>query len=110
MAKLKRLKIEKFRNVETTELPFGVGFNVLLGLNGTGKTTLLGLVAAVLSSDFSGMREEPFAIEYEIGLREGTITASVRNEEAEQAPLVMMGTIVRRTGSAAWRQAAHATL
>jgi recombinational DNA repair ATPase RecF len=36
VVKLRRLKIEKFRNVEPTELTFGDRFNVLLGLNGTG--------------------------------------------------------------------------
>jgi recombinational DNA repair ATPase RecF len=42
--RLRRLKIEKFRNVVPgTELVFGDGMNVLLGRNGTGKTTLLQL-------------------------------------------------------------------
>lgn len=49
MAKLKKLEILKFRNVQPTTLEFSDRFNVVLGKNGTGKTTLLELVALSLS-------------------------------------------------------------
>jgi energy-coupling factor transporter ATP-binding protein EcfA2 len=81
MAKLKRLKIEKFRNVVPgTELVFNDGYNVLLGQNGTGKTTLLKLIEKVLSSDFSGLEGEAFGLEYEIETYHGRLIATVRNE------------------------------
>lgn len=67
MVKLKRLKINKYRNVRPgTELVFDDGFNLLLGKNGTGKTTLLGLVALVMRNDFTALRDEAFAFEYEL--------------------------------------------
>jgi energy-coupling factor transporter ATP-binding protein EcfA2 len=82
--KLTRLKIESFRNVAPCELRFGGGFNVLLGLNATGKTTLLELIVAALSFDFSKFANEPFAVEYELTFSTGTIVASVRSERAER--------------------------
>ncbi len=49
-----RLKIDRFRNVMPgTVLEFGPTFNVLLGKNATGKSTLLDLVAAVTNDDLS---------------------------------------------------------
>jgi energy-coupling factor transporter ATP-binding protein EcfA2 len=80
MAKLTRLKIEAFRNVEPVELRFGGGFNVLLGLNATGKTTLLDLIAAILSDDFYGLREETFSIEYDLAIEGAELTAFVKSE------------------------------
>jgi Fe-S cluster assembly ATPase SufC len=44
MLKLRRLRVEKFRSVaKGAELSLSDGINVLLGQNGTGKTTLLEL-------------------------------------------------------------------
>lgn len=82
--KLTRLKIESFRNVQPCELRFGDGFNVLLGLNATGKTTLLELIAAALSFDFSKFRDEAFAVEYDLEFSTGKIDASVRSERVER--------------------------
>ena len=77
--KLTRLKIESFRNVEPCELRFGDGFNVLLGLNATGKTTLLELIAAALSFDFCKFEDEAFAVEYDLEFSTGTINAFVKS-------------------------------
>lgn len=98
MAKLKRLKIEKFRNVVPgTELVFNDGFNVLLGQNGTGKTTLLRLMAMALSSDFSALEEEPFAIEWEVATEAGSVTVKIGNQpnrdERIPDPLAMLRAI-----------------
>lgn len=79
-ATLQWLKIHQLRHVEPCELRFSDTYNVLLGLNGTGKTTLLDLIAAALSFNFSKMQKEAFFIEYEIASPEATIRASVRNE------------------------------
>ncbi len=84
--KLKRLKIEKYRNVAPgTELVFNDGFNVLLGQNGTGKTTLLRLIATVLASDFAGLESEEFALEYDLALSEIDVALSIRNEQQADA-------------------------
>ena len=65
-ARLTRLKINRFRDTKPTELHFSAGFNVLLGLNGTGKTTLLDLIAAICSDDLSPYAKEAFDVEYEV--------------------------------------------
>ncbi|MCP3135914.1 AAA family ATPase [Pyxidicoccus xibeiensis] len=81
MVKLKRLKIEKFRNVAPgTELRFRDSMNVLLGKNGTGKTTLLNLIVSLLRWDFSSLLNEPFALEYELLTPRNSTTVRLRNE------------------------------
>jgi energy-coupling factor transporter ATP-binding protein EcfA2 len=79
MLRLRRLKINKFRAVKPgTELAFHDGFNVLLGRNGTGKTTLLKLISMALRFDFSSIRDEDFDIEVEADeILEGTSNSLV---------------------------------
>jgi ABC-type lipoprotein export system ATPase subunit len=77
---LTRLKINKYRHIKPgTELHFNSGFNVLLGKNGTGKTTLLDLISIVISSDFSSLHKEEFNLEYEFDLAALLMIVSVRN-------------------------------
>lgn len=95
MLKLKRLRIDRFRNVKPgTELRFSDGFNVLLGQNGTGKTTLLELISMVVRSNFESLAKEEFAVEYELAEEwEKSIVVIVRNErEQNQEPLVFRAT------------------
>jgi energy-coupling factor transporter ATP-binding protein EcfA2 len=84
MLKLRRLRVEKFRNLARgAELFFSDGINVLLGQNGTGKTTLLELISMVVRSDFSSLAEEEFAIEYEMVVGEVVISVSLRNQRQD---------------------------
>ncbi len=70
---LKSLTLHQFRYIKPgTKLMFTEHFNVLLGRNGTGKTTLLDLLSMVLRADFSALREEEFDIEYEFTHEHGT--------------------------------------
>jgi energy-coupling factor transporter ATP-binding protein EcfA2 len=78
---LTRLVIHKYRNVVPgTALVFNAGKNVLLGKNATGKSTLLNLLATVARSDFSVLKSEEFALEYEMSSPGWQLHASVRNE------------------------------
>lgn len=79
MAKLRRLRIEKFRNVVPgTELRFQDGLNVVLGQNGTGKTSLLELCAMALSGDFSRLEGEELAIAYDLESAHGVLGVEVQ--------------------------------
>ncbi|WP_224244073.1 AAA family ATPase [Hyalangium gracile] len=83
MVKLKRLKIDQFRNVTPgTELRFRDSFNVLLGKNGTGKTTLLNLIVSILSWNFSPLLRAPFSIEYDLEAPGARATIRLRNRLA----------------------------
>lgn len=66
--RLKRLKINKFRNVRPTELVFDDEWNVLLGKNSTGKTTLLELIAATIRGDVGAFEDVDLDIEAELML------------------------------------------
>ncbi len=80
MLKLQWLQVHSFRSVKPgTRLSFSPTLNVPLGQNGTGKTTLLELVAAVASSDFTRLQSEALDVEYELASATGRITARVRN-------------------------------
>ncbi|WP_437494894.1 ATP-binding protein [Sorangium sp. So ce1014] len=110
MLKLRRLRIDKFRGVAPgTELRFSDGLNVLLGQNGTGKTTLLELISMVVRSDFSSLAREEFAVEYELAVPgEATVLVAIGNKEqtsfAETTPRTPIDL------SEHWRPAADVTI
>jgi energy-coupling factor transporter ATP-binding protein EcfA2 len=89
MLKLRRLKVDKFRSLARgAELRFSDGINVLLGQNGTGKTTLLELISMVVRSDFSSLAKEEFAFEYELAVDEGEgAVVRVQNDRQAMDPL-----------------------
>jgi energy-coupling factor transporter ATP-binding protein EcfA2 len=81
MVKLQWLQVNKFRLVQSgTRLTFDPNHNVLLGQNGTGKTTLLNLVAAAIRSSFADFQDEEFDLSYELASEHAVATLSVRNE------------------------------
>ncbi len=85
--RLKRLKIEKYRGVApNTELVFNDGMNVLLGRNGTGKTTLLQLIAIVTRSAFGALVGEEFSFEYDVSFDQLGFRVSLSNRAIESAP------------------------
>ncbi len=79
--KLLRLRIHRYRGVAPeTELLFSPSLNVVVGDNGTGRTTLLELLATVLGSDFSGLQREAFSLEYTLSLAGMEIHVRASNE------------------------------
>jgi energy-coupling factor transporter ATP-binding protein EcfA2 len=87
MVKLKRLKIEKYRNVKPgTELHFRDSLTIMLGRNGTGKTTLLNLIVQLLSWDFTRLQDEPVDLEYGLLTAEGELLVRVRSELIQEPP------------------------
>ncbi|MCY1018563.1 AAA family ATPase [Pyxidicoccus sp. MSG2] len=107
MLKLQWLQVHQFRSVQPgTRLSFSPSLNVLLGENGTGKTMLLELVAAVASSDFSALKAESFDLEYELTSDTGRITVRVRNEAGEGGTGLVMDLVVA-PGDMAWPLVIH---
>ncbi|MBZ4418433.1 AAA family ATPase [Myxococcus sp. RHSTA-1-4] len=85
--KLTRLVVHHYRNVTPgTELVFSPARNLVLGENGTGRTTLLELLATVVGSDFSGLIHEAFALEYELSFPGMKLHVYVRNEQPSATP------------------------
>lgn len=78
--RLKKLEIRSFRHVAPgARLIFHSRRNVLLGKNATGKTTLLSLVAAIVSSVFVEYAGEPFDLSYELVTPHARLKASLKN-------------------------------
>lgn len=108
MLKLQWLQVYQYRTVRPgTRLSFSPSFNVLLGENGTGKTTLLELVAAVVSSDFSALRQEAFDLEYALASDTGRITVRVRNSPAESEGLGLAMNITVAPRNMLWPLSIH---
>lgn len=85
--RLERLKIHRFRDVAPgTELRFSHGWNVLLGRNATGKTTLLHLISMALRGNFQELRGEDFDLEYELTNEEAYLKVRLANERQETTP------------------------
>ncbi|NMO20906.1 AAA family ATPase [Pyxidicoccus fallax] len=80
--KLTRLVVHHYRHVTPgTELVFSPTLNLVLGENGTGRTTLLELISTVVGSDFSGLIHEAFALEYDLAFPGMKLHVYVRNEQ-----------------------------
>lgn len=79
--KLTKLQIHKYRGVAPgTELTFSASRSLVVGRNGTGRSTLLDLVSRVLCSDFSGLAHEEFSLEYDLTFPGMKIHVRARNE------------------------------
>jgi len=57
--KIERINIEKFRHLRNVEIPIGSKITIIAGGNGTGKTSILGLLSHIFTSkskDLNGKR------------------------------------------------------
>lgn len=90
--RLRSLKVHAFRDVwPGTELHFGDGFHLILGKNGTGKSTLLELLGAVSTLDFKRpfFAETPFHLEASLAIGNVALHATIkRTFEAQNVPSV----------------------
>lgn len=61
MRKIESVIIENFWGDKTVTLNFNDDVNFLIGVNGSGKTTIINLVAACLNADFSTLDKAQFS-------------------------------------------------
>jgi energy-coupling factor transporter ATP-binding protein EcfA2 len=61
---LRWLQISRYEQFEPVRLTFSPHENLILGLNGAGKSQLLKLIRAILCLDFGELLRQPFAIEF----------------------------------------------
>lgn len=88
MLQLKHLEILRFRSVPPgTRLTFNSGHNILLGKNGTGKTTLLKLIAAAASVNFHEFQEEEFELAWVMTLGEHELRCKASHVKEPPSPL-----------------------
>lgn len=86
--RLRYLLIHRFRHVVSgSEMEFSDAIVAVLGKNGTGKTNLLELLAAIWTWDFSAFGEESVHVQYRFAARcsdgrEGNVEVELRNEQA----------------------------
>jgi len=60
------LQIHRYEQFEPVRIEFSNQENLILGINGAGKTSLLRLIRAVLSLDFGELRDRVFDVEFEL--------------------------------------------
>jgi energy-coupling factor transporter ATP-binding protein EcfA2 len=90
---LRSLTIGKYRDLEPCALRFHPAQNILLGKNGTGKTTLLDLVSMIVRSDLSSLARTEFDITYAFELSIGE-TVQVRIDNRRPAAPSTTPTVV----------------
>ena len=56
---LKKLELSNFKMFESLSLNFNPGFNLILGANGVGKTTILEAASVAISGFLAGMEDVP---------------------------------------------------
>lgn len=83
---LRSLTVHRYRSVKPgTTLTFARGTNVILGRNGTGKTTLLNVVAALISGNLRLLEEPEYDLAYSIDCNEGSLAARVQSSRRNLA-------------------------
>ena len=60
MNKVDSISIEGFWGNHSLKIPFHDDVNFLIGVNGSGKTTVINLIAAVLTADFETLDRYDF--------------------------------------------------
>lgn len=87
---LRWLQIHRYEQFAPVRVEFSERENLVLGINGAGKTRLLKLLRAVLGLDFGELRERPFDVEFELATVSAQnvstpvlITGRVQNGSAE---------------------------
>ena len=82
MFKIESIEISGFWNARTAKTEFRDDVNIIVGRNGTGKTTFMNIVHAVLGVDSDALLDNPFA-SVTLTLRDGKRRRTVRAARVE---------------------------
>lgn len=82
---LRSLQIHRYEHFEPVQLTFSPHENLILGLNGAGKSQLLKLIRAILCLDFGELLRQPFDVEFELATV-GTAAMQVRGRVVNAPP------------------------
>jgi len=98
--KVERIKIHGFWGRTTASSQFNDEVNVIIGRNGTGKTTFMNILHSILTVDLNGLYENDFD-EVEIKLRKGGSKKSIRVKkiysESDPYPVVEFKISTKKT-------------
>lgn len=97
MVKLESLTIRRYRSLEPATLYFHDNRNVVLGRNGTGKTTLLNLISIVLRSEFAEISTEEYDISFRIKISSEVIEGDVSNSKVKEPLRLLDGNIAKHS-------------
>ncbi len=94
MNKIERIEIFGFWGDRTIDISLFSDVNFFIGFNGTGKTTIINMIAASLSADFSALEKLPFdkiRIKFsEVGgSRKPTVEVEKSNDEEYRYPVII---------------------
>ncbi len=102
MNKITKVKIDGFWTDKTVNLKLKDDVNFLIGMNGSGKTTIINLIAATLNADFATLDRFQFKkirIDLEdrlIGKRKETAFIEVEKEEQDASPYPKINFRIKR--------------
>ena len=82
MFKLKSINVTGFWQKRSASAVFRADVNIIIGRNGTGKTTFMNIVHAVLSVDIDAFYDNPFS-KVTLTLSDGEKTRTIRAERKE---------------------------
>ncbi len=80
---LRWIKIHRYQRFKDVEIEFSPDENLLLGMNGAGKTQLLRLLGAVIADDYARVKEQDFHIEFDIVYEAGSLRGLVKHARSE---------------------------
>ncbi len=99
MYKIAEVSIDGFWQDFTASTTFGADVNIIIGKNGTGKTTFMNVLSAALNVDPVGLEENEFA-QVVIKLRKGTRTKTVKvRKEVQESFFVIHYSVSRNSYS-----------
>lgn len=87
MLKITEIKIKGFWERGIVHCNFNKDVNIIIGRNGTGKTTLMNILHSVLTCDLNGLVESSFE-EVSIQLESGSLSKQVRVQRLDESTSV----------------------